>query len=65
MARRGAFVTDPRSPSGVCVIAFLSPLRGSFISHSSPTAYAVGFILSPLRGLEPMARSTFFSDIEL
>jgi len=25
----------------------------------------VGFILSPLRGLEPMARSTFFSDIEL
>jgi len=51
-------------PCGVCV-AFLSPLRGLLVYHSSPTACAVGFILSPLRGLEPMARPTFLSDIEL
>jgi len=51
-------------PCGVCV-ASLSPLRGLLVYHSSPTACAVGFILSPLRGLEPMARPTFLSDIEL
>src|ERR1022692_4702574 len=34
----------------VCVIAFLSPLRGLLISHLPPTACAVGCILSPLRG---------------
>jgi len=36
-------------PYIVCVVAFLSPLRGLFIFHFSPTAYAVGFILAPLR----------------
>ena len=29
---------------------FLSPLWGSLISGLTPTAYAVGFTLSPLRG---------------
>jgi hypothetical protein len=28
----------------------LTPLRGLFLSHSYPTAYAVGCILPPLRG---------------
>jgi hypothetical protein len=32
--------------------AFLSPLRGWTSSHSFPTAYAVGCILLPLRGLK-------------
>ena len=34
--------------NGVCVIAFLSPLRGWIISYLPPTACAVGYILSPL-----------------
>jgi hypothetical protein len=37
-------------PSGVCVIAVLSPHRGCVVSHFSPTACAVGCILTPLRG---------------
>src|ERR1039458_9728846 len=42
------------SPSlGVCAVVFLSPLRGLLISQlATPTACAVGCILSPLRGLE-------------
>src|SRR6185369_14503530 len=30
--------------------SLLSPLRGSHSIHHLPTAYAVGFILAPLRG---------------
>src|SRR5579864_4190996 len=52
-------------PCGVCVVAFLSPLRGLLISLPPPTACAVGCILSPLRGCRPVAYSTFSSDVEL
>jgi hypothetical protein len=43
-------------PSGVCVVASLSPLRGLLRSHLPPTAYAVGCILTPLRGLIQITR---------
>ena len=42
---------EKRLPSrGACVVVFLPPLRGLFIFHCFTTAYAVGFILAPLRG---------------
>jgi len=41
---------NTNGPSGVSVVAALLPLRGSLTFHLQPTAYAVGCILSPLRG---------------
>src|ERR1039458_8614163 len=43
-------VTKLGCPSGACVVAVLSPLRGCVTSHFLPTACAVGCILTPLRG---------------
>ena len=40
---------------------FLSPLRGSDASRFPPTAYAVGCILSPLRGWRGEESSLDFS----
>src|ERR1035438_3875381 len=48
--RMKEFVTKLGRPSGVCVVAALSPLRDCVTSHSLPTACAVGCILAPLRG---------------
>jgi hypothetical protein len=38
------------SPVETGVVTFLPPLRGLLTSHLPPTACAVGYILSPLRG---------------
>ena len=59
----GVWLAQDDSPGkvrsiGVCVIAFLSPLRGSVNCHFLPTACAVGCILSPLRGYCLSGRST-------
>ena len=51
---------DLGRPSGVCVIAVLSPHWGSRISHLAPRPYGVGCILAPLRGYQLRLYSTFF-----
>jgi len=48
----------------VCVRTALSPLRGLLPPHFAPTAYAVGFILAPLRGWRRSPCSTAEPRIE-
>src|SRR5208283_2762101 len=46
-------------PLGARLVGFLTPLRGLFIFRFfSPTAYAVGFILPPLRGCTRLLHAT-------
>ena len=55
---------NSRRPSGVCVVAFLSPLRGLLFHHLVPTGCAVGCIPTPLRGFMEHCSSTFRAPIK-
>jgi hypothetical protein len=45
------FVEDEAAKAGARELLF-RPFRGLLFFHFAPTGYAVGFILSPLRGLK-------------